>query len=77
MDQSLSIVVFDTDILIDAGRGIVDALSAIEHAETQFIAAVSAITQMELMVGCRNRSELRILDRFLARFRILPLDVMI
>ena len=29
---------------------------------------------MELMVGCRSKAELRRLDRFLARFRIVQLS---
>lgn len=29
---------------------------------------------MELVVGCRNKAELRTLDRFLERFTVLPVD---
>jgi predicted nucleic acid-binding protein len=32
------------------------------------------ITQMELMVGCRNKGELRVLERFLRRFRIVTMN---
>ncbi len=42
--------------------------------EQQAILGVSVITQMELMVGCRNKRELRLLERFLRRFRILTLN---
>lgn len=36
--------------------------------------AVSAVTQMELIVGCRDKSELKNLERFLQRFRIIRID---
>ncbi|MCX7097342.1 MAG: type II toxin-antitoxin system VapC family toxin [Methylococcales bacterium] len=36
--------------------------------------AVSVITQMELLVGCRNRQELLLLDAFLKRFQIIKLN---
>lgn len=68
------LVLFDTDVLIDMGRGIGDAVSALEQAETRFAAAVSTVTHMELIVGCRSKAELRALGRFLGRFRVLPLD---
>jgi predicted nucleic acid-binding protein len=36
--------------------------------------AVSAITVMELMVGCRNKSELRKTERLLERFEVIALN---
>jgi predicted nucleic acid-binding protein len=36
--------------------------------------AVSVITQMELIIGCRNKKELESLDRFLSRFNIVKLE---
>ena len=71
------LVLFDTDVLVDAGREIEDAVSALEQADQRFTPAVSTITQMELIVGCRDKAELRVLNRFLARFRLLPVDVAI
>lgn len=46
--SSPELVVFDTDILIDAGRGAADALQAISRAELESRAVVSAVTHMEL-----------------------------
>ena len=64
----------DTDILIDAGRGVSDAIDCLESLEAQATLAVSVITRMELVVGCRNKAELRELNRFLERFDVLPLS---
>lgn len=71
------VVLFDTDVLIDASRRVEDALSALERAEESHTPAVSAVTQMELIVGCRDKSELQALDRFLTRFHVLPLNEVI
>ena len=64
---------FDTDVLIDAGRGVEDAVDALERASSKGPLAISVVTQMELIVGCRNKRELATLNDFLHRFVILPL----
>ena len=64
----------DTDILVDAGRGVQEALDYLQALEHRARPAVSAVTQMELIVGCRNKTELQALERFLRRFRILKID---
>jgi len=66
--------VVDTDILVDAGRGVQEALDYLQALEHRARPAVSAVTQMELIVGCRNKTELQALERFLRRFRILKID---
>ncbi len=68
------IVLVDTDILIDAGREIDDALDCLEQLEQQATLAISVITQMELIVGCRDKTELRALEKFLARFQVVKLN---
>lgn len=67
-------VIIDTDILIDAGREDQTAISCLEQIDERFHMAVSAVTQMELIVGCRDKSELRNLERFLQRFRVIRID---
>jgi predicted nucleic acid-binding protein len=67
-------VMIDTDILIDAGRGAPEATACLQLLEHDACLAVSVITQMELMVGCRNKKESKALERFLARFQILKLS---
>lgn len=67
-------VIIDTDVLIDAGRGDDTAINCLETIDEDFHMAVSAVTQMELIVGCRNKSELKNLERFLHRFRVIRID---
>lgn len=69
----MAFTIVDTDILIDAGRGIADAVACLQRIEQHSSLAVSAVTQMELMVGCRDKSELRDLDLFLRRFQVLKI----
>jgi predicted nucleic acid-binding protein len=66
-------VIFDTDILIDAGRGISDAVGCLQRIEAQSSLATSVVTQMELFVGCRNKAELQQVEKFLRRFAVLKL----
>jgi predicted nucleic acid-binding protein len=66
--------IVDTDILIDAGRGISEAFACLQRLESQSTLAVSAITQMELFIGCRNKSELQQTEKFLERFVLLKLS---
>nr|VFJ65310.1 MAG: hypothetical protein BECKFW1821B_GA0114236_110214 [Candidatus Kentron sp. FW] len=68
------VIVIDTDILIDAGRGIGQALDCLGEYERQRRIAVSVITKMELVVGCRGKRELHGMEKFLSRFRLLHLD---
>lgn len=65
-------VLFDTDVLIDAGRGEEEALDALQEAGERL--AISAVTEMELIVGCRDKSEQQALDQFLERFTVLPIS---
>ena len=67
-------VLIDTDILIDVGHNISDAVSCLQQIEMQASPVISIITQMEMTVGCRDKSELRSLDRFLSRFAMVKVD---
>ena len=69
----MAFTIVDTDILIDSGRGDNDAIACLQRLEQQSTLATSAVTQMELIVGCRNKTELRDLEIFLRRFQILKI----
>jgi predicted nucleic acid-binding protein len=65
--------IVDTDILIDAGRGITEAVACLQDIELRSSLAASVITQMELIIGCRNKKELYEVEIFLGRFQLLKL----
>lgn len=67
-------VLIDTDVLIDVARNVPEALTSLQYAGNQVPLAVSAVTQMELFVGCRNKTELRKTEQFLTKFTIVVLN---
>lgn len=66
--------IVDTDILIDVGRQVEKGVRYLARLEESGPVAISMVSQMELIVGCRNKEELERLTRFLTRFAILPVD---
>jgi len=67
------LILVDTDILIDVGRGEQDAVEYLESLEDESRLAISVVTQMELLVGCANKREQRAVERFVRRFEVFPL----
>lgn len=70
----MSTTIVDTDILIDAGRQVYEAIACLDKMEQEDALAISVITRMKLFVGCRNKTELRHTERFLQRFHIFNLN---
>ncbi len=68
------LTIIDTDILIDASRGVSKAIDCLKKHEKSTSLAISVITELELIVGCRNKNELRHLEKFLKRFQVLKLN---
>lgn len=73
--MNLSFTLVDTDILIDVGRAVSKAIDCVEGIEQRSALAISAVTQMELIIGCRNKVELDSHRLFLRRFQIQKLTV--
>ncbi|QQZ30563.1 type II toxin-antitoxin system VapC family toxin [Thiothrix subterranea] len=67
----------DTDILIDAAHKDEMAVTVLQNLESTSGLAVSIVTQMELVVGCRNKTEQRELAKFLQRFQVIHLSASI
>lgn len=61
-------------MLIDASRGVNEAITCLELIEQQSSLAISVITQMELFIGCRDKAEIRTVEGFLSRFQIIRLN---
>lgn len=69
----MTLTIVDSDILINVARGESEAVNCLQQLEKTSVLAISAVTQMELIVGCRNKTELRDLEKFLNRFQILKI----
>ncbi|WP_353929944.1 type II toxin-antitoxin system VapC family toxin [Okeanomitos corallinicola TIOX110] len=69
--------IVDTDIIIDVGRGVIEAINCLQNLKANSSLAISIVTQMELMVGCANKAELQTLEKFLKQFFIIKIDEVI
>ena len=67
-------LLIDTDIIIDIGRNSKQAIDFLQSIERKSSPTISVVTQMELLVGCRNKKEMNTLSKFLERFKILHID---
>lgn len=67
-------ILIDTDILIDVARSIDTAIDRLNTESQNARLVISVVTQMELLVGCRNAIELQNLQRFLERYDQIKLD---
>jgi predicted nucleic acid-binding protein len=67
--------VFDTDVLIDAIHLQAIATQSLEYFSRAGGIGISTMTEMEIVVGARNKAELRATHQFLQRFTILPISV--
>jgi predicted nucleic acid-binding protein len=63
----------DTSILIDLLRGFSPARTWIDSLDTTH-RAISCITHAELLAGCRNRREQRLVERELTAYTMIWLD---
>jgi predicted nucleic acid-binding protein len=69
----MALTIVDSDILIDVARGDGDTINCLLGLEKTSVLAVSAVTHLELIVGCRNKTELKDLEKFLNRYQILKI----
>ncbi len=56
-------------------RGIPEAANCLQGLKLSSRLAISVVTQMELIVGCTNKSELRTLENFLQQFDVITIDL--
>jgi len=67
-------ILIDTDILIDIFRGIEPAINRLQDESKTALLSISVVTEMELMVGCRNKSEQQKLTVFLNNYVIIKIN---
>src|SRR5437868_15145266 len=60
----------DSDILIDASNGVADAANVLAAQRSGLGINASAISLMELVVGCRNGRELSALQQFMRQVTV-------
>ncbi len=63
-------VLIDSNILIQIGNKDKQIVELVKELEIKNKLAISIVTEMEMLVGCRNKAEFQNLDKFLKRFSI-------
>ena len=66
-----TLTIVDTDILIDAARQVREAVDCLDQIERISALAISVVTEMELLIGCQNKTEQCNTEHFLQRFHVL------
>lgn len=69
----MNTILVDSDILIDITHQDATAIARLTSESQVAELSITAITVMELIVGCRNKSELATVNRFLTQFHCLKL----
>lgn len=64
-------LIIDTDILIDYGRGDEKALNFINGTRLLYDNQISVMSWLELIIGARNKKELKIIEKFTGQFGII------
>ncbi|WP_234571966.1 type II toxin-antitoxin system VapC family toxin [Rhodohalobacter sp. 614A] len=72
--MAAGLLLIDTDVLIDYSRGVEKTKGFLKNLEADHILAISVVTQLELMVGCENKTDLKSLQKFLTNFEIIQLS---
>ncbi|MBE9008961.1 type II toxin-antitoxin system VapC family toxin, partial [Pseudanabaenaceae cyanobacterium LEGE 13415] len=68
------VILVDSDILIDYSRGMTATAEYFATTAVTNTLAISVVTQMEIIVGCRDKQALQAAEKFLARFEVIPVD---
>ena len=71
MEKKMNFLV-DTDILIDISKGIEKALQHLESLKGELF--ISDITAMELIVGARNKEEIKEIEKFIINYNRISLN---
>lgn len=64
----------DSDVIIELTRNNQKAIDVLSQYQKQFRLCVSSITRYELLIGARNKQELKDLLQLLNTFETLPLN---
>ena len=67
-------ILVDTDILVDLLRGENGTGQLLSKIASDESLAVSIVTKMELVVGCRNKTEIANVADLLGRFDVIPIN---
>lgn len=70
----MSTIIVDSDILVDFTRGNETAVIWLDDAKSRSTLLISSITEMELILGSRDKRHLKEIQQFLKRFQIISIN---
>ena len=70
----MNTIIVDSDILIDFTRGNETAVNWLDDAKSKSMLLISSITEMELILGSRDKRHLKEIQQFLTRFQIISIN---
>ncbi|MGG6265307.1 type II toxin-antitoxin system VapC family toxin [Leptolyngbya sp. AN03gr2] len=70
-------VLVDTNILVDVIRGFEPTIEQLATIEINANLCISSMTQMELIVGCRDKAGLKTVESFLTTFEVVSLSELV
>ena len=74
--NTITRILIDSTILIDFSRGNKEALEFLDHAmKNNEEMAISVISSMELIIGCRDKVDLQKIQKFLSEFEIVDISI--
>jgi len=74
--NSINKILVDSTILIDFSRGHEEAIEFLDHSrENDGEMAISVISSMELIIGCRDKVDLQKTQKFLSEFEIIDISI--
>jgi len=74
--NSISKILVESTILIDFLRGHEEAIEFLDHArKNNGEMAISVISSMELIIGCRDKVDLQKTQKFLSEFEIIDISI--
>ena len=63
-------ILVDTDVLVGCLRGVIEARAWLEGQKSEPL-GIPGVVAMELIVGCRNQTELQRIQKFLGAFDVV------
>jgi len=67
-------VLVDSDILIDIARSNSQTINFLSKLQKKHVLVTSVVSKMELLIGCKNKTELNKTIRFFSLLKVIPLN---
>lgn len=74
VNGNTAVLLIDTDIIIDCARGDIQAIEYLSESSSHYVLAISTVTRLELLAGCRNPREWTLTQTTVRQFSEIMLN---